>query len=162
MSSFMISGGCNDCSPVNFGNDQFLSPQDNTSTYLADNVSSNISNTGSNPFQSNQPQQQQQQPQPIQQIQQQPQQKPIVTFRPSPQQPQYQYDMGQQQAGFKESVSGFMKSSTFKLMVALLAAMAWNECIKYYINNSLKMGTGNPTYFIGYGVVATLVLLFIQ
>lgn len=158
MSSFMISGGCNDCSPVNFGNDQFLSPTDNTSTYLAENVSSNISNTGSNPFQSQQPQQQ-----PIQQVQQQPQQKPIVTFKPSPPQPQYQYDYSQQQqGGFKESVSGFMKSSTFKLMVALLAAMAWNECIKYYINNALKMGTGNPTYFIGYGVIVTLVLLFIQ
>lgn len=155
----MISSGCNDCSPVNFGNDQFLSSTDNTSTYLTENVSSNISNTGSNPFQTNQPQQQQQQ----QPIMQQPQQKPIVSFKQAPQQqPQYQYNYtNPQNNGFKESVSGFMKSSTFKLMIAFLCAMAWNESIKYYINNSLKMGTGNPTYFIGYAVVITLILLFI-
>lgn len=155
----MISSGCNDCSPVNFGNDQFLSTSDNTSAYVAESVSVPNNNNAPNPFQQQAPQQQ------PQQAPQQPQQKPIVSFKPSPQQaqPQYQYNnMGQQQGGIKDSVSGFMKSSTFKLMIALLTAMAWNECIKYYINNSLKMGTGNPTYFIGYGVVATLVLLFLQ
>lgn len=43
------------------------------------------------------------------------------------------------------------------LGLVIVAALAWNETIRFYINQSIKLNDGSPSYYIGYAVVATLV-----
>lgn len=42
------------------------------------------------------------------------------------------------------------------LGLVVIAALAWNEMVKYYINQAIKLNDGSPTYYIGYAGVAVL------
>lgn len=42
------------------------------------------------------------------------------------------------------------------LGMVILAALAINECARYYINKTIQLDDGSPLYFVGYAVVAVL------
>jgi hypothetical protein len=53
---------------------------------------------------------------------------------------------------------------TFKpiiLAVTFIAAMAWNDTIKFFISRSIKMHAGSPLYYIYYSLLMTLVAVLV-
>ena len=53
---------------------------------------------------------------------------------------------------------------TFKpliLAVTFVAAMAWNDTIKFFISRSIKMHSGSPLYYIYYALLMTLVAVLV-
>lgn len=50
-------------------------------------------------------------------------------------------------------------SSLFLINLSLivLAALAVNECFRYFINKSIQLDDGNPLYFVGYAGLAVLI-----
>jgi hypothetical protein len=42
------------------------------------------------------------------------------------------------------------------LGMVILAALAINECARYYINKTIQLDDGNPLYFVGYATIAVL------
>lgn len=154
-----ISNGCNDCSTVDFGfNNQFPSQQINnqlSGNYLG---SSQESVASPNPYLYSQPQQQQpQQQQPQQMMQQQPQQRQVAQPKQMPKLP-VKSNTTDNQTGqtVQGTLTDYFGGNSFTLMFAFVVALAWHETIKYYINQAIKFGTGTPTYYIVYAVIATL------
>jgi len=45
------------------------------------------------------------------------------------------------------------------LGLVIVAALAWNEGIKFMIDQQLKFNEGNNMYHLGYAVVATLLAI---
>lgn len=56
------------------------------------------------------------------------------------------------------SLSLNIPSSMFLLNFGLviLAALACNECFRYFINKAIQLDDGTPMYFVGYAVLAVL------
>ena len=53
---------------------------------------------------------------------------------------------------------------TFKpliLAVTFVAAMAWNDTIKFFISRSIKMHSGSPLYYVYYALLMTLVAVLV-
>lgn len=42
------------------------------------------------------------------------------------------------------------------LGLVIVVALAWNETIRFYINQSIKLNDGSPSYYVAYAIVATL------
>lgn len=63
--------------------------------------------------------------------------------------------------GFSDSTtssSGWMQDSRKWVVLGLVifAALAANECCKYFLNKSLQLNDGSPLYYVGYVVMAIL------
>uniref|UniRef100_A0A6C0EAE1 Uncharacterized protein n=1 Tax=viral metagenome TaxID=1070528 RepID=A0A6C0EAE1_9ZZZZ len=60
------------------------------------------------------------------------------------------------------TIGTYFTGPNFSIMLAFLVASAWNETIRYYINQAIKFNGGSPTYYIVYAVIATLASIFLS
>lgn len=176
-----ISNGCNDCSSVDFGSNAMGLMNGGSQNFGA---SGNMyDNNAGNQFVYQQAQQPQQAPQqmqavmqptmvPMQQQVQQPvqMQQPLAKIQAQAKQvqlPAQQIQVSSQPVkGNNQSLTGiishYFNDTAFTIMVAFLVASAWHTTIKFYINQSIKFNGGNPTYYIVYAVLATLIAIFLS
>lgn len=181
-----ISNGCNDCAGVDFGGNSMGLMGGSQNFGAGGNM---FDGNAGNQLVYQQPQQQMQQVQPTmqpqQQIQQQMQpqmvqmqqvQQPVQMQQPlakvqaqakQVQLPAQQIQVASQQVkGNNQSLTGiishYFNDNAFTIMVAVLVASAWHTTIKFYINQSIKFNGGNPTYYIVYAVLATLIAIFLS
>ena len=183
-----ISNGCNDCSGVDFAsNGMGLMGGSQNFGANGNMFDGNAGNQFVYQQQQAQPQQAQQiqptmQPQQVQmqptiqpqQVQMQPQQvqmqQPLAKIQAQGKQvqlPAQQIQVSSQQVkGNNQSLTGiishYFNDNAFTIMVAVLVASAWHTTIKFYINQSIKFNGGNPTYYIVYAVLATLIAIFLS
>ena len=70
----------------------------------------------------------------------------------------YKYENESDDDDESNNAGAMSSGSNFYLLLGLvfLIALSWHETIKFYINQSIKLNDGSPTYYIGYSVVATL------
>ena len=185
-----ISNGCNDCSNVDFASNT-MGLMGGSQNFGA-NGNMFDGNTGNQFVYQQQPQQTQQtqqHQQPPQQIQQMPQIQPtMVPMQQQVQQPvqmqqplakiqaqarqvqlpaqQIQVASQQVKGNNNQSLTGiianYFNDNAFTIMIAFLVASAWHTTIKFYINQSIKFNGGNPTYYIVYAVLATLIAIFLS
>ena len=186
-----ISNGCNDCSGVDFGSNGMGlmggSQNFGASGNMFDGNTGNqfVYQQAQQPQQQMQPvmqptmvpmQQPQQVQQPVQMQQpiqmQQPvqMQQPLAKIQAQAKQvqlPAQQVQVASQQIKANNQsltgiISHYFNDNAFTIMVAFLVASAWHTTIKFYINQSIKFNGGNPTYYIVYAVLATLIAIFLS
>ena len=51
---------------------------------------------------------------------------------------------------------------SFNLAVTFVAAMAWNDAVKYFIGRSIKMKSGSPLYYLYYALGVTLIAVLVE
>ena len=53
---------------------------------------------------------------------------------------------------------GMSQSAIYFVMMAFvfIAALSWNDAIRYFINQSIKFNSGKPSYYIFYAVLMTI------
>jgi len=56
----------------------------------------------------------------------------------------------------KKSSSNERANNFIVMGIVIVAALACNETVKYYINQSIKFNDGNPLYYVAYAVIAIL------
>ena len=44
----------------------------------------------------------------------------------------------------------------------LVAALAWNDAIKYYIGRSIKLNKASPFYYLYYALIVTLITVIVH
>lgn len=69
---------------------------------------------------------------------------------------------------FEDKFADFLKDYTgetiksITLAVTFVAALAWNDTIKFFIGRSIKMNTGSPLYYIYYALLMTLLAVLVN
>ena len=56
----------------------------------------------------------------------------------------------------KKSSSNERANNFIVMGIVIVAALACNETVKYYINQSIKFNDGSPLYYVAYSVIAIL------